>query len=322
MITFNGGLIGQTRTTSTNKSVPGVWTLRQQLEAVRNSIWPLQAGWTPAEISSEIWLDAADSTTITIIDDLISQWGDKSGNNRNVSQAFSSLRPQIGSENLNGLNVISFLGSGQRLAASTNSDWIFLHDSTSSSVFCVIKYGNSENPAAVYSSIATDANSINNVGFRFGFDDRSTFNSPTNNNALNIAVLAGGTNCASTFSGSNMYPGFSNIITPNEHNIICAITSPAAPTASDRIKASINGGSLVGSQARTGTPSTASPTWPLTIGASGSGTTSLLGEIAEIIILSSTVSTDNRQKIEGYLAHKWGLLEKLPNDHPYKTSPP
>jgi hypothetical protein len=45
-----------------------------------------------------------------------------------------------------------------------------------------------------------------------------------------------------------------------------------------------------------------------------------IGGVGEIIGLSATSSTSERQKIEGYLAHKWGL--SLTNDHPYKVSPP
>jgi hypothetical protein len=40
MIGFNGGVIGKTRSTSAQLSVPGVWTAREQLEAVRNNLWP------------------------------------------------------------------------------------------------------------------------------------------------------------------------------------------------------------------------------------------------------------------------------------------
>ena len=46
------------------------------------------------------------------------------------------------------------------------------------------------------------------------------------------------------------------------------------------------------------------------------------GDISEIIIYSATLSTSDRQKIEGYLAHKWGLTDKLPANHPYKNSAP
>jgi hypothetical protein len=41
------------------------------------------------------------------------------------------------------------------------------------------------------------------------------------------------------------------------------------------------------------------------------------GAISEII-----VAFDDYEKIEGYLAHKWGLEANLPSDHPYKTKAP
>ena len=46
------------------------------------------------------------------------------------------------------------------------------------------------------------------------------------------------------------------------------------------------------------------------------------GKIAEIILLPSVPSTLDRQKTEGYLAHKWGLTANLPAGHPYKTIGP
>jgi len=41
-------------------------------------------------------------------------------------------------------------------------------------------------------------------------------------------------------------------------------------------------------------------------------------EYAEIIYINSTLSTSDRQKVEGYLAWKWGLTYGLPESHPYK----
>jgi hypothetical protein len=46
------------------------------------------------------------------------------------------------------------------------------------------------------------------------------------------------------------------------------------------------------------------------------------GHIAEIILIERAVSDTERQKIEGYLAHKWGLEANLPIDHTYKTDAP
>jgi hypothetical protein len=43
-----------------------------------------------------------------------------------------------------------------------------------------------------------------------------------------------------------------------------------------------------------------------------------LGEV----IFTEDISQVNSQKIEGYLAHKWGLTADLPSSHPFKTSAP
>ena len=44
-----------------------------------------------------------------------------------------------------------------------------------------------------------------------------------------------------------------------------------------------------------------------------------IGGVGQIIGLSTTSSTSDRQKIEGYLAHKWGLAGSLPSNHSHKT---
>ena len=44
--------------------------------------------------------------------------------------------------------------------------------------------------------------------------------------------------------------------------------------------------------------------------------------MAEVIYFSRVLYTNERLKIEGYLAHKWGSSARLPNEHPYKNSPP
>lgn len=46
------------------------------------------------------------------------------------------------------------------------------------------------------------------------------------------------------------------------------------------------------------------------------------GYIAEAFAVSSAASSDDRQKAEGYLAHKYALTGLLPVSHPYKTTAP
>ena len=57
----------------------------------------------------------------------------------------------------------------------------------------------------------------------------------------------------------------------------------------------------------------------------GAGTPSyqfLNGFIAEVVVTDTLLPTDDRQKLEGYLAWKWGLVANLPSGHPYKIKPP
>jgi len=56
--------------------------------------------------------------------------------------------------------------------------------------------------------------------------------------------------------------------------------------------------------------------------ANSTGGQSWTGDLAEIVLVSDTVSDTDRQKLEGYLAWKWGLEGNLPGGHPYVSAPP
>jgi hypothetical protein len=47
-----------------------------------------------------------------------------------------------------------------------------------------------------------------------------------------------------------------------------------------------------------------------------------IGNIYDVIMYNTALSTLQRQQIEGYLAWKWGLQANLPADHPYKSAAP
>jgi hypothetical protein len=53
-----------------------------------------------------------------------------------------------------------------------------------------------------------------------------------------------------------------------------------------------------------------------------SGTSHFNGLVGEIIIYSTALSQANRQKVEGYLAWRWGIQSVLPVGHPYKLASP
>lgn len=49
--------------------------------------------WTPADITTDVWLDADDSSTITESNGTVSEWRDKSGNSRHANQTSTSDSP-------------------------------------------------------------------------------------------------------------------------------------------------------------------------------------------------------------------------------------
>lgn len=65
--------------------------------------------------------------------------------------------------------------------------------------------------------------------------------------------------------------------------------------------------------------------YPIAIGGLGNSDTNnkfYNSEFAEVIVLDRVLTTIETQKVEGYLAHKWGLQRLLPESHPYKSSAP
>jgi hypothetical protein len=59
------------------------------------------------------------------------------------------------------------------------------------------------------------------------------------------------------------------------------------------------------------------------LGKSGSSTSNDFGgDLAELLIFSRQLSSTEEQKVEGYLAHKWGVANTLDSNHTYKDVPP
>ena len=60
----------------------------------------------------------------------------------------------------------------------------------------------------------------------------------------------------------------------------------------------------------------------MNLGADNLGGSYWDGTIAEVVFVGSILSQSDREKMEGYLAWKWGIQGNLPLDHPYKNSAP
>ena len=66
--------------------------------------------WTPSSISTALWLDANDSSTITIATG-VSTWADKSGNGKNATQGTAANQPTYSSTGFNSKPTIQFDGT-------------------------------------------------------------------------------------------------------------------------------------------------------------------------------------------------------------------
>ena len=79
------------------------------------------APWTPAQITTELWFDAADSSTITTAGGSVSAWNDKSGNARNATQATSANQPTHSTTGFNGLPGVTFDGTNDTMIHGLNT---------------------------------------------------------------------------------------------------------------------------------------------------------------------------------------------------------
>lgn len=98
-------------------------------------------GWSEWEGSNQyiilataLWLDASDTSTIVSSGGSVSQWNDKSGNNRHWTQPTGSQQPITGTRQLNGRNVLDFDGINDNLIAPSSTYSFF---SSSNTIFIV-----------------------------------------------------------------------------------------------------------------------------------------------------------------------------------------
>jgi len=235
--------------------------------------------WTPADITTALWLDAADASTITENSGAVSQWDDKSGNDRHAVQSIAESQPTYVTSSLNGKNGIDWG------ATINKKGLVILGVFPSPVVFVVADYDGSD-PFDQFASIyAADGPSIY----------RPIFTANTGTSWLSSSTCA--LNGASAGS-SVALPAISNPFIARNVSV-SNFTSRSVTSIGADIDFNI-GGPLAGYNNPRG--------WR--------------GEIYEIITLTEAPSTADRQIIEGYLAHKWGLTAGLPSDHPYKTAAP
>lgn len=250
--------------------------------------------WTPAEITTAAWFDASDSSTITLESSVVSQWSDKSGNASHAT-ASGSTRPAVSAAALNGLDVLTFDGSDDFMTIGT-----VLGRPSNYTVFAVSRPTKAlSNLQAVISSVDSAGNSRNSC-LTLANDGGSTFWNYGNYSNYRWGYAGGG-------------------FTVNTFAQHCLLHTNGTQNESVYRNGTLltNSGLAGTATANSGTAQTTS------IGRFGAFNGWYFGgNVAEIVVLISAASVDDRQKVEGYLAHKWGLAANLPSDHPYKSAPP
>jgi len=133
-----------------------------------------KVNWSPSLITTALWLDAADATTIAESGGSISQWNDKSGNSRHAIQATSGNRPTVSTGGLNSKNVIAFNGSSQwfsNISSYTGQCFIAVAQSSQSKAFAGLHSGVSAPSELILNSSGT--------GVQFGTVNGTTGSSIT-----------------------------------------------------------------------------------------------------------------------------------------------
>lgn len=80
------------------------------------------SAWTPSLITTSLWLDANDASTITLNGSTVSQWNDKSGNGRNYAQGTAANQPTYSATGWGTQPAISFDGVNDILSTAV-ADW-------------------------------------------------------------------------------------------------------------------------------------------------------------------------------------------------------
>ena len=247
--------------------------------------------WTPAEITTALWLDADDSSTInTDGSGNVEQWDDKSGNAYHADQPTPGSRPGLSSSEIIFSN--DFLSSTDEMVGS------------SVALFFVGKSSNTST-ARVFDAKGGNADSVENGGLMF-------IQSSVASTGLSWTVSNGSSANRLNTGSDSVFRG------QNSDAIVAAFYENASGRQWVDINASLKSETFPGS----GMLARGTTLNELRIGNSITDSSPLVGGLREIIMLSTVPSASVREKIEGYLAHKWGLAGNLPEEHPYKSAAP
>lgn len=242
--------------------------------------------WSPSNLGTGILTAWYKGDSITGNDgDAVSAWSDSSGNGNNLAQASSARQPTIQTNELNSLPVVRYDGT---------------NDILSDSDIAALDVGTGD----IW--VATVFKATNDGTANFIFEKGTTQFAVMNTAAGILQIRLGGTSNIPTQSDGNWSRTEFVLVTGSRVSATCTgFVNGSAMTTTN----TTNTGSISNSDV-------------LDVGAAAVGGNPLTGDIAEVLVGGATLTTADRQRLEGYLCWKWGLEDNLPSDHPYKNFPP
>jgi hypothetical protein len=248
--------------------------------------------WTPASLGADLalWLDADDASTITLNGSTVSQWNDKSGNGFHLTQATAASQPSYLTNQLNGKPVIRNANGDFMLSASSpvlrnvSQGWMVAvakyptaANNGANGMLMVVKSGTGGTRMALTAFPNTNTNALTVGGRRL---DTDTFLWAASSSTTRASVQD---TWMIEIGNLNYGAAQANHWTNGTQDLTAASFLTAGNSSdTDATEYGVFAFAAANAAAPNGT------------------------EIAEAFILENAVSTEDRQKLEGYLAWKWG----------------
>lgn len=242
--------------------------------------------FSPSDLTSLLaWYDATDSSTITASGSSLTQLTGKEGFGPTLTPYSSSPTVSVG-------NYIDFSASGTVMAGTGS-------------------FGLPDNPDMLIIFAAQTPSSLSeNTGAGWRWVSFGTQNA-----ALSIGVGSSGWSWRHN-------AGFEAYNVPSvSTDYIAAFTHPSGGLYGSSGRFYENGQEQTATGATSNSLTLVGSLNDFGLGGDNDGLNASPYRLYEVVA-AETVSDDDRQKLEGYLAHKHGLQGNLPAGHPYKTTPP
>ena len=243
--------------------------------------------WTPAQLGSSLalWLDAEDTATITLNGTDVAQWDDKSGNGNHVSNGTAATQPAYLTTGWNGKPTVFFTKTGlEFLFKDGPSNFAANNDFTFASVFELFQ---TNNPWDMVAGWRNPANSPGNGAPLLQFMTTSDLQIGVHN--TDIADIRIKVDVTSRLGKKIATLGRSGGTNGNPGAVTVTSTGFSQPTYQTDGTQTWASAALAGFQ----------------VGGRQQAATAYGDKhISEVVGCNTKLSTDDRQKLEGYLACK------------------